>query len=390
MTVVSRVFDPSAAIKLPLQFVYIGGMCVSPNGERLGWKIAKMFRKVIFWILVGPVFAGYGVQRADAVERNVLNASRSGGGRVLCAEPVEIHNGFVIFEGRYVPPPYVVQSEGSRLYVNGLEMPQMNSAQYFRRQSGVQRLSQRRPSQVARVERQLDQDAMLICMQAGAGGFVPAHQAVSILDILISDGTSDAKVRRLLQTGPSWIGSAQWAALIETFSAPPELSERLLMLKQRLSGPGAGDADFNTWWDSRAFVSGMTITGFILAVLALGMLLNCRPPMLRGWRTTDSSPTSGHQVILLVALIVVLNIYDLICTVFANGAGGLWEINPFAGDLIQHGPSIVAFKLSLTIGAAVLLLVTRCHRLAQIGSYWFGVLYTVLILRWITFNSILL
>lgn len=346
-----------------------------------------MFRKVIFWILVSAMLAGYGVQRAYAIERKVLRASRSDGGRALPADAAEIHNGFVIFEGHYISPPYTVQSEGSRLYINGLEMPEMHSAQFFRRQSGVQRLNQRRPSQAARVERQLDQDAMLICMQSGAGGFVPAHQAVSILDILISDGPNDAKVRRLLQTGPSWIASAQWAAN-RNIHAPPELSERVLTLKQHLSGPG--EDDFDTWWDSRAFVSGMTITGFILAVLALGMLLNCRPPMLRGWRATDSSRTSRHQVIFLVALIVVLNIYDLICTVFANGAGGLWEINPFAGDLIQHGPSIVAFKLTLTIGAAALLLVTRCHRLAQIGSYWFGVLYTVLILRWITFNSILL
>jgi hypothetical protein len=348
-----------------------------------------MFRKVLFWILVWPMLAGYDVQRADAIERKVLDAPRSDGGRALPAKPIEIHNGFVIFEGHYIPPPYTVQSEGSRVCINGLEMPQMHLAQFFRRQIGMQRSNQRRPDPTAaRIERQLGQGAMLICIQGGAAGFVPAHQAISILDVLIGDEPRDTKLRRLLHTGASWIASAEWAKLIETFNAPPELSERVLTLKQHVSE--AGEDDLDTWWDSRAFVSGMTITGFTLAVSALGMLLSCRPPMIKGWRDKDSSRTSRHQVVLLVVLIVILNIYDLICTIFANGAGGLWEINPFAGDLVRHGPSIVAFKLTLTIGAAAVLLVARCHRLAQIGSYWFGVLYTVLILRWITFNSILL
>ena len=348
-----------------------------------------MSGKILFWILAGWMLAGHGLQRADAVERNLLRASRSDGGRALRAKPVEIHNGFVIFEGHYIPPPYTVQSEGSRVCINGLEMPQMHLAQFFRRQIGMQRSNQRRPDPTAaRIERQLGQGAMLICIQGGAAGFVPAHEAISIMDALISDEPGDAKLERLLQAGPSWIASAQWAELIETFDAPADLCERVLALRQHVPEPA--EEDTGVLWNPSWFVSGMTTAGFALAVVALGMLLSCRPPMIKGWRDKDSSLASRRQVIFLVVLIVVLNIYDLICTIFANGAGGLWEINPFAGDLVRHGPSIVAFKLTLTIGAAAVLLVARCHRLAQIGSYWFGVLYTVLILRWITFNSILL
>jgi hypothetical protein len=67
--------------------------------------------------------------------------------------------------------------------------------------------------------------------------------------------------------------------------------------------------------------------------------------------------------------------------------GGLWELNPFASPIIHDNYGIIAFKLSLTFGAAVLFLVARRHRLAQVGSWWAGVLYTVLILRWATFNT---
>ena len=51
---------------------------------------------------------------------------------------------------------------------------------------------------------------------------------------------------------------------------------------------------------------------------------------------------------------------------------------------------VVAFKLGLTIGPAILFLVTRRHRLAQVGSWRAGVVYTVLILCWTTFNSMFL
>ena len=75
------------------------------------------------------------------------------------------------------------------------------------------------------------------------------------------------------------------------------------------------------------------------------------------------------------------------CTVFAHNGGGFWELNPFAGELIHSMSMISTFKITLTIGAAFLLITTRKHRPAQIASWWAGVLYTFLIIRWVTFNS---
>jgi hypothetical protein len=139
-----------------------------------------------------------------------------------------------------------------------------------------------------------------------------------------------------------------------------------------------------------SFLSGITITGFILTVWALGTLLGCRPPAINGGQEIGSSKGSSRQVIWLIVLIVVLNIYDLTCTLFAHGVGGLWELNPFAGSVIENAPMVVTFKISLTIGAAILLLLGRRLKLAQIGVWWISVLYTVLIIRWSIFNSIFL
>ena len=53
-------------------------------------------------------------------------------------------------------------------------------------------------------------------------------------------------------------------------------------------------------------------------------------------------------------------------------------------------PMIMTFKLSLTIGAAILFVVGRRLKIAQIGVWWVGVLYTVLMIRWTALNSIFL
>jgi len=50
--------------------------------------------------------------------------------------------------------------------------------------------------------------------------------------------------------------------------------------------------------------------------------------------------------------------------------------------LLTDTPTVVAFKLSLTIGAAIVFLVARSCRLAQVGCWWVVVAYTILILRW--------
>ncbi len=88
-----------------------------------------------------------------------------------------------------------------------------------------------------------------------------------------------------------------------------------------------------------------------------------------------------------LCLIVLLNLYGLACTLFAAGCGGFWEMDPFAGYILDVPPMVVCFKLGLTIGPAILLIIARRRKLAQMASWRGGVLYTVLVLRWVTYNA---
>ena len=326
--------------------------------------------------------------RPDSAEKKADRASMIRKPGMETIEPVEIHSGFVISEGRYMPPPYVVRSRQDKVFVNGIEVRDRNRPQITRRFMDIRSMNStfsRQPG--THIEQHLRRDGMLICSSSRPAAYLTAQEAIPVLDVLMSDELPGAKIQTLLQAGPDWVAKEQWKLIAGTFDAPAELSDRLQALKQRQSESEPADTDYEWSW---AFLSAITMAGFVLSVWALGTLLACRPPMIPGRRTKVLSNTACRQVVWLVVLIVILNLYDLVCTLFAQGVGGLWELNPFASRLMQDVSMVVIFKLALTAGAAILFLATRHHRLTQVGSWWVGVVYTVLILRWTTFNSIFL
>jgi len=343
---------------------------------------------VIYWILLIAIPGWIEICQANANEYNSLSESSAEEKSASTAKPIEIHSGFFIFENQYVPPPYAVQSDGGSVYINGLRVPQRRSSPFSRRPANMSKPNRGPLKQgAAQIEQHLCEHGLLICMQSGPTVFLSAYQAVPILEILLGDEPGEAKVQKLLQTDTRRISSDRWASLIETFTGTAELSDRVQALKQHQADLSKEDTDYQSHW---LFNSVLTFSGFILAVWALGTLISCRPPVLTSSRDTVLSKSSCRQVIWLVVLIAVLNVYDLACTLIASSMGGLWELNPFASPIIHQHSGVVIFKLGLTVGAAILLMVTRRHRLAQIGSWWAGVLYTVLILRWTTFNTMFL
>ena len=315
--------------------------------------------------------------------------SVAGAERSKISGPVEIDSGFVIFEGHYLPPPYLLQAEGGKTSINGIETsPPRDRGSFGGRRFGVRGMTQRPTAYgLERVKQHLRQDGMVVCASQEPTVFVPAEQAIAILDVLLADRPREARLQSLLKVVPPWSARESWALVVDTFDPPAELGDRVDALKKARSEPDPAEGGIERHW---AVLSGLQMTGFALAVWTLGTLLSCRPPLRRGWRGVSPSRVCCRQVVWLVVLIVVLNVYDLLCTLLAANAGVLWELNPFAYKLIDDTALIVTFKIALTVGAASLLLLARRHRLAHIGSWWVGVLYTVLIIRWATFNSMFL
>jgi len=290
-----------------------------------------------------------------------------------------IEAGFLIIEDRYVPPPYTVRVDSGRLHINEqtIAWPQWPPACFadVDRNGGIAAPADRK---LRRLESCLRQNALLICQNDVSTAGVLVGQAVAIVDVLLDDSPHDVKVRRLLDVGPSCLSAGQWDSLVETFEADANLAARVHRLKQDHGhGVETGDASL-----TRAFVSALTFGGFALAVLALGTLLR--------YGGSAACRLTGPQMVRLIGLIVAMNVYDLVCTLSANSLGDMWELNPFAAGMVGHVPTVVTFKLAVTAGAAIVFLTARYHRWVQTGSWWIGVVYTVLILRWATYNSLVM
>jgi len=344
---------------------------------------------VIFCFWLVAILGWIEIRRANAIEDNHPGASTSGKKSASIAKSIQIHSGFFIFEGHYVPPPYTVKTEHGFVSINGLRVQLRRPRLFSRRPVNMYQL-QRGPQKrgAGQIEEHLRLDGLLLCKQNGATIFVSPDQAVSVLEILLDNESGEAKLQRLLNTNTRGIPSNRWASLIKTFDGTVVLSDRLQATKQHQAELVEDDTDY---YELHWFLnSALTLSGFILAVWALGTLISCRPPILSSPKAKVLSKDSCRRVIWLVVLIAVLNIYDLLCTLIAGSVGSIWELNPFASPIIHQNSEIVLFKLGITVGAVILLLVARRHRLAQVGSWWAAVLYTVLILRWSTFNTMFL
>lgn len=328
-----------------------------------------------------------GRAQATDVRRRPFPRMEAGRQAMRALGPVEIAAGFVLSDGDYIPLPYVVKAKGGRVHVNGVEvaLPRLGEKGRF----ALPRhrwLRQAQSQNVMQVEQHLRCDGLLICTKGRQTIFLPAERAIGLFDVLLDSDSADAKLRNLMMAEPSLMPARQWQLVIESFEAPPELVDRIIELKDCYAAPYLDRVD--SGWQARVPFAGITVLGFALAVWALGTLLGCRPPALTGTPETGSLGMPSRQVVRLVILIVVLGIYDLVCTLFAHQLGGLWELNPFAHSLMARTSLVTACKLAATVGAGILLVIARRCKIAQIGSWWIGVLYTVLILRWATYNSV--
>ncbi|MCF7974974.1 MAG: DUF5658 family protein [Phycisphaerae bacterium] len=301
-------------------------------------------------------------------------------------EQVEISTGFVILHGQYIIPPYTIAVKDNEVFLNGIALPPLSDIQSNQHPHVQRRGTRRAPlRQVGWLKQNLEQDALLIHLNTETIALIPYYQASTVLDTLLSSESPEEKVQLLAQEEMAGFSSIDWASLVNGFETSPELQDRVANLRETLAQQQKV-GDKAVWYLTGPFPI-MPILGFAMTVLALGTLLNCRPPNAFSRLSQRHRKICSRQVFYLVGLMVVLNLYDLACTLFARGCVGFWEMNPYAAGILEIPPMVVCFKLSLTVGPAILLIIARHCKLAQVASWWGGVLYTVLILRWVTFNA---
>jgi len=280
--------------------------------------------------------------------------------------PEAIFHGFVFLNGRYMSPPYVLQWNGNTMTINNVRVPITaedagNGERWL-----------------ARCEQRLRNDMLLISIDGEPAQFVEPDWAIRILGILINNDTWPVKIETLVKSGCEQFHSGHWTMLVERFRATAEIEERVAALQERLETPRPQAA-------GRSTATVLTAFSMALAMIGFATIVNFRPG------ESISAARGCRLVFRCVALLVVFNLFDLFCTMTPFRAGTLWELNPLAASpAIPKTDVLVAFKASLTILPATLLLALRHYRIAQLASWWACLLYTVLIFRWTAFNSLFL
>ncbi len=303
----------------------------------------------------------------------------------------QIQTGFIILNGNYLEPPYLLTLQDNQLYINNIPGPlpapdqpetENNFDPGFR---GWGRPGFGRGYFMA--FRHLNNNGLVIAQDYKPLIYIPSYETSSVLDLLRqNDKPIDTRLELLTKMELESTDADLWKFLLQSFKPTEELNVRVdKMLEMQ--------AQFNRIDETRIpqkNIQHMTWLGFALTVLALGILLNHRPPSLRKWHGINPSPLACRQVITLIALIVLLNGYDLLCTIHAQRFWGLWELNPLASSFIGNTNHTLLFKSALIIITATVLVLFRRYRLAQIGVWWTGIFYTVLVFRWSTSTSIFL
>ncbi len=316
----------------------------------------------------------------------------------IVSRPIE--EGFVVFDGRYVPAPYIVEQSGDNVFVNDRLIPyELGSRRGFGMGSGFG-LSrwrgsggERRSFLFSQTEQQLGSGGLLFVFEEGASGFIVPQNSLAVLDILLSDASEDEKSLSLADGRYPRFDSAEWAGIVEGFESTSDLIERIDQIEAentRLLEESLAARQRVELLDSAPVRYGVTVIAMVLVVIAFGSLLNDRPMSNARWSDIDQSGDRVAMVTRNVVLLALLNGFDLALTLVAQQAGGFMELNPLGAKLAAHPAYLAAFKLTALLGSCLILMMLRKYRGAQTASWWLCLLCTILTFRWLTYNSMFL
>ena len=316
-------------------------------------------------------------------------------------EPVvgqPIDEGFFVFNGRYVPPPYTVRQEGKEVFVNDHLAPEAWSPGPFfgfgmRGPGRGRRGGGKQPSQFAQTERQFNEGALLFVFEDGPSGYIVPQNAVEVLTILLSDASNEDKTKSLSDGRFPRFATEEWEELVERFEGTPELAQRIRQIEderaQILEEAMAARRRVELL-DSASFKYGVTVVAMVLVVIAMGRLLNHRPKRDSRWTDIDQEGDGVAMLKWNVALLFLLNGFDLALTLLAQQAGGFLELNPLGDKLASNPAYLAAFKISVLLISCLILLSLRKYRGAQAASWWLCFVCAILTFRWLTYNSMFL
>lgn len=318
-----------------------------------------------------------------------------------------IETGWVVLDGEYIDPPYVISKQGKDVFFNNRRvMTQAENTGGGRervrrgesRANGrgeQERRRQRGPAfGAARIEQQLIDGGLVVIVTDVGAANISCYGLPRLLKAIESDQSLADKVQALNGMVDRPVHSAVWLATIESYRPNAELSEiaaevqagideRALEREQKFAG--------NSWFN---WIMPMAAIGAVL--LGVGVLLKAHrvglkePGGYRVWRHIDTSGLRSRMVLLLIGLLLLLNGLDLAFTLIAQQTGQFAELSPIGDRLITKPILLGLYKVAAVAIGAGLLLFLRQWRAAEVTAWWMCAVYVLVLVRWVAVNTLIM
>ena len=318
----------------------------------------------------------------ESSEATASRSQRASTGRVRPAanfksQPIE--TGFVIADGRYVPPPYIVEVQGGDIAISGrlLHVAEAASPGGAREYGGPAVTGR-----AADIQRWLSQGCLLFIRDQQLAWVVARGQTHWLLLTLDSVQPPEFKLDQIEAEENIPRDAEFWSETIREFEPSDALRERV---NADLAGPTAEQRQSAV--PSPGLMYALNVGGMALVVLAFGALLGHQPRSCQ-CRTCAHCGDGASFLVRNVALIVLLSAFDLGCTLLGTANGIMSELNPLAESVVHSPVALSAFKLTATLVGAGILIGLRRHQRAQLASWWVCLFCSLLAFRWVSFHSL--
>jgi len=109
--------------------------------------------------------------------------------------------------------------------------------------------------------------------------------------------------------------------------------------------------------------------------------------LLRGV-SRDPSAIRARRVVLLVAGIWIVGVFDLVLTLLAEKIGGFEDANPIVAEITHIWELLVVFKLFTLMFASAIFLKYRRKRFTEFGCWAVGIVHVVLAFLWLQYYAL--
>jgi len=106
-------------------------------------------------------------------------------------------------------------------------------------------------------------------------------------------------------------------------------------------------------------------------------------------RATRADAAAGRtrRIVLALAFIWIVTIFDLLFTILAHRIGNFQELNPIARGLLDVTEALIVYKLALVGVASIIFYVFRRHRLTELACWACCVVFTGLVFLWMAYYT---